>query len=689
MVNLINNRNLKLDNIKGILIYLVVLGHLLFSYKYFNNNSSMIIVRFIYSFHMPLFFIVSGIFSKRINNKRLFNLFVLFLAVNFSYIIYDYINTNNFSVFTLKYSSWYLLFLALYRLIISSNRLIYYINKYSKYLIFILFLLVIFISFIPLPLVVRFFYFFYFFIFGYYFDLQRVKLFSRFSLIWFLVIISSIICIAFIPFNLNFFMGFNYNNSIEFLFRVFLMIIIPFLFFSLYNLIWDKKVNFLTVFGKYSLMIYLFHRIITLVLNDLFIDCRYMLLIMLFFAFIICVLFGNIIVNVWVNNLLDKLYLMFKNNRKLFNIVVFVIIIIVLVFSFRNDINNYFKSVLPVSYEEQSKIDNSFSIGFVGDLILLENQVANSKSDSGYDFDYMFENTSKYFKSVDYMIGVLEGPVDDDNDYSFGNFDDNKELRLNYPSEFLNSIKSSGIDLVTIANNHLLDRGVSSVKRTINNLKYKSLDFVGGYINNLDNKRKIVDVDGIKIGILAYTYGINYYEEDDLLDNYGYLTNYLCSSNSKNFKKIKNSVVADFDYLKSKKVDLIIVLPHYGTQFSNEVDDYQRIWNKIFLNNGADIILGDHSHRVQPILWNNNSLIVNSPGNYVNSYIKHDGDISMMVKIYVDRNKKNILATSIIPLLVINDGTKYTAVSVYDGLKKESLVVILIDLIMLIIKLLM
>lgn len=225
--------------------------------------------------------------------------------------------------------------------------------------------------------------------------------------------------------------------------------------------------------------------------------------------------------------------------------------------------------------------------------------------------------------------------------------------------------------MVTIANNHLLDRGVSSVKRTINNLKYKSLDFVGGYINNLDNKRKIVDVDGIKIGILAYTYGINYYEEDDLLDNYGYLTNYLCSSNSKNFKKIKNSVVADFDYLKSKKVDLIIVLPHYGTQFSNEVDDYQRIWNKIFLNNGADIILGDHSHRVQPILWNNNSLIVNSPGNYVNSYIKHDGYISMMVKIYVDRNKKNILATSIIPLLVINDGTKYTAVSVYDGLKKR------------------
>ena len=105
-----------------------------------------------------------------------------------------------------------------------------------------------------------------------------------------------------------------------------------------------------------------------------------------------------------------------------------------------------------MDYETVDAIGDSFSIGFVGDLILLEDQVNSFFENGGYNFDDMFLYTKKYFNSVDYMIGVLEGPSDDSVDYSFGNFDDGKELRLNYPSSFLKSIKESGIDLVTLSN---------------------------------------------------------------------------------------------------------------------------------------------------------------------------------------------------------------------------------------------
>ena len=62
----------------------------------------------------------------------------------------------------------------------------------------------------------------------------------------------------------------------------------------------------------------------------------------------------------------------------------------------------------------------------------------------------MFEQVADYFQDVDYMMGVLEGPVDDNKPYSIGNFDDGKTIKLNYPSAFLSSIKKSGIDLVTV-----------------------------------------------------------------------------------------------------------------------------------------------------------------------------------------------------------------------------------------------
>lgn len=108
-----------MDNYKGILILLVVLGHLLFSYDYDNGVAIMNVVKFIYSFHMPLFLIISGYFSKRINKKGNFRLLVLFVLLNFSYILYDYFVYGSFDFFTIKYSSWYLLALFLYRIIIS------------------------------------------------------------------------------------------------------------------------------------------------------------------------------------------------------------------------------------------------------------------------------------------------------------------------------------------------------------------------------------------------------------------------------------------------------------------------------------------------------------------------------------------------------------------------------------------
>ncbi len=251
-------------------------------------------------------------------------------------------------------------------------------------------------------------------------------------------------------------------------------------------------------------------------------------------------------------------------------------------------------------------------------------------------------------------VGVFEGPLGSTvKNFSQSNFDDGKELYLNFPDEFADAVKNAGFDLVTTANNHLLDMGIEGAFRTIKILNEKQIDFVGSY-SSIDDKKnnavKILERGGLKLAILAYTYGINNYDTDKLVDENSFVSSFIVDKNSPNFAKVKAAVAEDFKFAKSFKPDLIIVLPHWGTQFSDIPDDFQRTWQKIFIDFGADIILGDHTHSVQPINFNGKNFTLFSPGNFANIYREHNGDASAMVEIYVDRSTKKIIGGAVIPL---------------------------------------
>ena len=85
---------------------------------------------------------------------------------------------------------------------------------------------------------------------------------------------------------------------------------------------------------------------------------------------------------------------------------------------------------------------NAFRITFSGDLILLEDQVKRAYNGKGYDFSDVFEYAEPYISSADLAIGVFEGPMaGEDAGYSSSNFDDGKELYLNFPDSFADAVK--------------------------------------------------------------------------------------------------------------------------------------------------------------------------------------------------------------------------------------------------------
>ena len=157
-----------------------------------------------------------------------------------------------------------------------------------------------------------------------------------------------------------------------------------------------------------------------------------------------------------------------------------------------------------------------------------------------------------------------------------------------------------------------------------------------------------------------------------------YLTSLICAPSEKYFDECKKRVYEDFERAKKLNPDLIIAIPHMGTQFMHTTDVFQDTWNQIFTDAGADIVLGDHSHAVQPIEYRKNgdktSIIVNSPGNFANSYCKYDGDATAAVKIYIDPQTAQINAAAVIPMYTYAPaGGQYCAAPVYKLLNESEL----------------
>lgn len=318
-------------------------------------------------------------------------------------------------------------------------------------------------------------------------------------------------------------------------------------------------------------------------------------------------------------------------------------------------------------------------ISYIGDLILLKDQVISGKNKTNdkYNFDNIFEYTSEHFKKSDLTIGVYDGSSAGNlTSYSTSNYGDGIPLYLNYPDEFAESVKKAGINLVTTSNNHLLDKNINGALRTIDILNKYNITHTGSYKNQEEkNKLLTINLGGIKFVFLSYTSEICKWNLEKIYEKYPYITSIIPSSNNKYYKNIYKDIENDFIKAKNSGADYIIVLPHMGTQFNLGIDNFQKKWNKIFSDLGADIILSSHAHAVEPLEIIGKTFIVNCPGNFVNSYYKYNGDASSIVDLYFDKVNKNYIGSSIVPIYIQQYKPKYfRALPIFKIINKHILI---------------
>ncbi|SFM27076.1 GDSL-like Lipase/Acylhydrolase [Gracilibacillus orientalis] len=338
-----------------------------------------------------------------------------------------------------------------------------------------------------------------------------------------------------------------------------------------------------------------------------------------------------------------------------------------------------------ITNDEQQKIKDAVSISFVGDLLLLRDQVFNAWDfeKKEYVFDDMFEYVKKYLASSDFSMGVLEGTfAGDTREYSTDIYEDKMPLHLNFPDSFAHAMKRAGFDFLTTAQNHLLDNGKKGAMRTLDVLDDAGIMHKGSYRNQEEKDTlPIYDIKGLKVAILTYTKRSNRYKNEFFLkEENDHLTSLLVSPTDPHFEEVKQSVKQDFERVKNAKPDCIVVLPHMGKQFTHKPDKFQRTWCDIFVDAGANIILSDHAHAVQPYEWrkhpedNSDVLILHCPGDFVNSYTKKDGDASALSEIYLNPENGKPFAVSCVPLWAHSYVDRnYRALPIYEVIHNKQI----------------
>lgn len=275
--------------------------------------------------------------------------------------------------------------------------------------------------------------------------------------------------------------------------------------------------------------------------------------------------------------------------------------------------------------KEDNNIDNSkdpeikkAKITLVGDFLF--EQPFYDSINAGDNKDNYFKNVKKYFLDDDLSIGNMEVVIGNDKLTPSGtgfNF-----CAPKYIGDLVNTLD---LEVLATANNHAYDRGREGMISTLEYFKNNSdILTVGTYLNDEDlNTKRILKINGIKFGFLSYTYGTNQKVDKEYLK---YIGLYRDPDTKIVTEEYKNKIKKDVENLRND-VDVLIVIMHWGIEFTHTPNKEQEEMANYLNNLGVDIIMGSHSHSMEPIKWigdSNKTLVYYSMGNFVSA----DDDVS-------------------------------------------------------------
>ena len=255
----------------------------------------------------------------------------------------------------------------------------------------------------------------------------------------------------------------------------------------------------------------------------------------------------------------------------------------------------------PTEAPTTPTIVSTAKISATGDVLMHMPVVNTTKVSGGYDFTPIFQYLDDYAAAADYAVANLETTLAGlDNGYAYSGYP-----CFNCPDEIAFDLQEAGFDMILTANNHCYDTRTVGLKRTVQTVRALGLETLGTHASADDTKYTVQDINGIKVGMLCYSYATG----DDYPDRAS-MNGILTSEDAKglinyfdydNLTGFYNEVSGYIDAMEAQGAQAVVMYIHWGEEYQLQANSNQTTVAQGLCDLGIDVIVGGHPHVVQPV----------------------------------------------------------------------------------------
>ena len=266
----------------------------------------------------------------------------------------------------------------------------------------------------------------------------------------------------------------------------------------------------------------------------------------------------------------------------------------------------------------------------VGDNLYHDSLIQSGESDSGtWNYDAIYENVKDEIQAADIAMVDQETVLTTEHDAVSG------YPSFATPTEVGDALINAGFDVIESATNHIDDYGYDYMAQTLNFWKtsYPDVPVLGIHDSEEDaNTVKTLEVNGIKVAFLDYTYGTN---NGGVGEGNEYMIDLFD----------KNKVSTMIQKAKASS-DVLIFVAHWGKEEEPMPTEYEKEWATFLMQQGVDVVVGGHPHILQPYGrmsddQGHNMLIFYSLGNFVSTQQTLTGLLEGMASFTIQKTVKN------------------------------------------------
>ena len=235
-----------------------------------------------------------------------------------------------------------------------------------------------------------------------------------------------------------------------------------------------------------------------------------------------------------------------------------------------------------------------------GDLLMHKKVINSGKQEDGsYDFESIFRYIAPYTGKADYAVANLETTLcGTDKGFAYSG-----NPKFNCPDALVDSARDAGFDMLLTANNHSMDTTIVGYKRTLEVVREKGLATLGTYLTPDEQKWTMLDINGIKIGVMCFCYSDGFAPNGNPVLNYnevpepGLLSYFTYDKLPEFYAQVQTYL----DEMKAAGVEATLVYMHWGEEYKLSANKDQQAMAQKLCDMGVDAIVGSHPHVLEPV----------------------------------------------------------------------------------------